>query len=168
LGNGAVFTVDLPLAQERRDPARAEERRREVERRHSRSGVIRLDGIHVLLVEDDDDSRKLLGTMVKHYGAKVTSTKSAAKALEVFENEVPDVIISDIGMPDQDGYELIRKLRALPVEKGGNIPAIALTGYASRKDRERALNSGYNQHIAKPIEQADMISAIAALVGRDD
>jgi len=81
---------------------------------------------------------------------------------------VPDVIISDIGMPDQDGYELIRKLRALPVEKGGNIPAIALTGYASRKDRERALNSGYNQHIAKPIEQADMISAIAALVGRDD
>jgi len=168
LGNGAVFTVDLPLAQERRDPARAEERRREVERRHSRSGVIRLDGIHVLLVEDDDDSRKLLGTMVKHYGAKVTSTKSAAKALEVFENEVPDVIISDIGMPDQDGYELIRKLRALPVEKGGNIPAIALTGYASRKDRERALNSGYNQHMAKPIEQADVISAIAALVGRDD
>ena len=168
LGNGAVFTVDLPLAQERRDPALAEERRREVERRRSRSGVIRLDGIHVLLVEDDDDSRKLLGTMLKHYGAKVTSTKSAAKALEVFENEVPDVIISDIGMPDQDGYELIRKLRALPVEKGGNIPAIALTGYASRKDRERALNSGYNQHMAKPIEQADVISAIAALVGRDD
>jgi PAS domain S-box-containing protein len=168
LGNGAVFTVDLPLAQERRDPARAEERKREVERRRSPSGVIRLDGIHVLLVEDDDDSRKLLGTMLKRYGAQVTSTKSAAEALEVFENEVPDVIISDIGMPDQDGYELIRKLRAMPVEKGGKIPAIALTGYASRKDRERALNSGYHQHMAKPIEQADMISAIAALVGRGD
>jgi len=168
LGNGAVFTVDLPLAQERRDPARAEERRREVERRRRRSGVIRLDGVRVLLVEDDDDSRKLLGTMLKRYGAKVTSTKSAAEALDVFENEVPDVIISDIGMPDQDGYEFIRKLRALPVENGGNIPAIALTGYASRKDRERALNSGYSQHMAKPIEQADMISAIAALVGRGD
>jgi CheY-like chemotaxis protein len=130
--------------------------------------VVRLDGIHVLLVEDDDDSRKLLGTMLKRYGAKVTSAKSAAEALDVFENEVPDVIISDIGMPEQDGYELIRKLRALPVEKGGKIPAIALTGYASRKDRERALSSGYHQHVAKPIEQADLINTIAALVGRGD
>ena len=168
IGKGAVFTVDLPLAQERRDPARAEERRREVERRRSRMGAVRLDGVHVLLVEDDDDSRKLLGTMLKRYGARVTSTKSAAEALAVFEGELPDVLISDIGMPDQDGYELMRKLRALPPERGGKTPAIALTGYASRKDRERALNTGYQQHMAKPIEQADMIKAIAALVGRGD
>jgi len=106
--------------------------------------------------------------MLKRYGARVTSTKSAAEALSVFEEELPDVMISDIGMPDQDGYELIRKLRKLPVEKGGSTPAIALTGYASRKDRERALSSGYQQHMAKPIEQADMIKAIAALVGRGD
>jgi CheY-like chemotaxis protein len=168
LGKGAVFTVDLPLAQERRDPARAEERRREVERRRSRTGAVRLNGVHVLLVEDDDDSRKLLGTMLKRYGARVTSTKSAAEALRVFEGELPDVLISDIGMPDQDGYELMRKLRSLPPERGGNTPAIALTGYASRKDRERALSSGYQQHMAKPIEQADIINAIAALVGRGD
>jgi PAS domain S-box-containing protein len=168
LGKGANFSVDLPLAQERRDPARAEERRREVERRRSRSGAVRLDGVHVLLVEDDDDSRKLLGTMLKRYGARVTSTKSAAEALAVFQDQLPDVMISDIGMPDQDGYELIRKLRALSPEKGGNTPAIALTGYASRKDRERALGSGYQQHMAKPIEQVDMINAIAALVGRGD
>jgi PAS domain S-box-containing protein len=168
LGKGSVFSVDLPLAQERRDPARAEERRREVERRRSHSGVIRLDGVHVLLVEDDDDSRKLLGTMLKRHGARVTSTKSAEEALHAVANDVPDVLISDIGMPDQDGYELIRKLRSLPVEKGGSIPAIALTGYASRKDRERALSSGYHQHMAKPIEQMDMISAIATLVGRGD
>ena len=168
LSKGAVFTVDLPLAQERRDPARAEERRKEVERRRSRLGAVRLDGVHVLLVEDDDDSRKLLGTMLKRYGARVTSTKSAAEALAVFEGELPDVLISDIGMPDQDGYELMRKLRALPSERGGKTPAIALTGYASRKDRERALSSGYQQHMAKPIEQVDMIKAIAALVGRDD
>ena len=167
VARGSVFTVDLPLAEERRDPARAEERRREVERR-SRSGVVRLDGLHVLLVEDDDDSRKLLGTMLKRYGARVTSTKSAKEALSVFEGELPDVMISNIGMPDEDGYELIRKLRALPVEKGGRIPAIALTGYASKKDRERALSAGYHQHIAKPIEQADLIAAIAALVGRGD
>ena len=166
IGHGSVFVVDLPLAQERRDPARAEERRREVERRRSRSGAIRLDGVHVLLVEDDDDSRKLLGTMLKRYGARVTSTKSAAEALNMFSDEVPDLIISDIGMPDEDGYELMRKIRARPVEEGGLTPAIALTGYASRKDRERALATGYQQHIAKPIEQAEMIAAIAALIGR--
>jgi PAS domain S-box-containing protein len=168
LGKGAVFTVDLPMTQERRDPARAEERKREVERRRSRKGVVRLDGVHVLLVEDDDDSRKLLSTMLRRYGARVTSTKSAAEALEVFPGELPDVMISDIGMPDQDGYELVRRLRSLPVEKGGATPAIALTGYASRKDRERALGSGYQKHLAKPIEQAELIAAIAALVGRGD
>ena len=168
LEKGSVFSVDLPLAQERRDPARAEERRREVDRRRSRTGSVRLDGVHVLLVEDDDDSRKLLGMMLKRYGARVTVSKSAAEALSVFESELPDVMISDIGMPDQDGYELIRKLRALPPEKGGGTPAIALTGYASRKDRERALGSGYQQHMAKPIEQADITAAVAALVGRGD
>ena len=166
IDHGSVFTVDLPLAQERRDPARAEERRREVERRRSRSGAIRLDGIHILLVEDDDDSRKLLGTMLKRYGATVTSTKSAAEALNVFSDEVPDVMVSDIGMPDEDGYQLMRKIRARPAELGGLVPAIALTGYASRKDRERALAAGYQQHMAKPIEQADIIAAIAVLVGR--
>lgn len=168
LGRGAAFKVDLPLAQERRDPARAEERRREVERRRRRRGGIRLDGVHVLLVEDDDDSRKLLGTMLKRHGAKVTATKSAAEALRVFEGEAPDVLVSDIGMPGEDGYEFIRKVRSTPADKGGLTPAIALTGYASRKDRERALNAGYHRHIAKPIEQADVISAIAALVGRGD
>jgi CheY-like chemotaxis protein len=168
LGQGSLFTVELPLAQERRDPARAEERRREIERRSSRKGSVRLDNVHVLLVEDDDDSRKLLGTMLKRYGARVTSTKSAAEALNVFADDVPDVLISDIGMPDEDGYEFIQKLRALPREQGGQTPAIALTGYASRKDKERALAAGYQQHIAKPIEQADMIAAIAALVGRGD
>ena len=168
LGQGALFAVDLPLAEERRDPAQAEERRREVERRRSRKGSVRLDGIHVLLVEDDDDSRKLLSTMLKRYGARVTATKSAAEALVVFAEDAPNILISDIGMPDEDGYEFIRKLRSLPPEKGGRTPAIALTGYASRKDRERALGAGYHQHMAKPIEQADMIAAIAALIGTGD
>ena len=168
LGYGSTFTLDLPLAQERRDPARAEERRREVERRRTRKNRVRLDGIHVLLVEDDDDSRKLLGTMLKRNGARVTSTKSAAEALNVFAEQLPDILISDIGMPDEDGYELIRKLRRLPGDKGGMTPAIAVTGYASRKDRERALEAGYHKHMAKPIEQAEMIAAIASLTGRGD
>ena len=168
LGHGSLFTVDLPLAQERRDPARAEERKREVERRRSRRGSIRLDGVHVLLVEDDEDSRKLLGTMLKRYGARVTATKSAAEAFRAVAGDVPDLLISDIGMPDEDGYEFIRKLRALPPDRGGRTPAIALTGYASRKDRERALEAGYQQHVAKPIEQTELIAAIAALIGRGD
>src|SRR5688572_17910522 len=117
LGQGSLFTVELPLAEERRDPARAEERRREVERRRRQSGAIRIDGVHVLVVEDDEDSRKLLSTMLRRHGAKVTATKSAAEALEVFSSELPDVLISDIGMPDEDGYEFIRKLRAVPPEK---------------------------------------------------
>jgi PAS domain S-box-containing protein len=168
LGEGSLFTVELPLAEERRDPARAEERRREVERRRSRKSAVRLDGVHVMLVEDDEDSRKLLGAMLNRCGARVTSTNSAAEALQVFSDALPDVLISDIGMPDEDGYQFIRKLRELPPEKGGQTPAIALTGYASRKDRERALAAGYQQHMAKPIEQSDMIAAIAALVGRGD
>ena len=169
LGTGSTFTVDLPMAQERRDPARAEERRREVERRKSLRGQkVRLDGVHVLLVEDDDDSRKLLGTMLKQHGADVSSVASAKDAYRLFCEKLPDVLISDIGMPDEDGYELIQKIRALPVEAGGEIPAIALTGYATRKDRERSLAAGYQRHIAKPIEQNDLVAAISDLMQDQD
>jgi PAS domain S-box-containing protein len=167
LSMGSTFTVDLPMAEERRDPARAEERRREVERRRSLSGEkIRLDGVHVLLVEDDDDSRRLLGTMLKRHGAEVTAAASAADAFRLFCEQRPDVLISDIGMPEEDGYELMRKIRALTTDEGGSIPALALTGYATRKDRELSLSVGYHQHMAKPVEQNDLIAAIAGLLGK--
>lgn len=167
VGKGSTFTVDLPMAEERRDPARAEERRREVERRRSLGGEkVRLDGVHVLLVEDDEDSRKLLGLMLKQHGAAVSSSATAADAVKLFCEKSPDVLVSDIGMPDEDGYELMRKIRAFPVEKGGLTPAIALTGYATRKDREHSLAAGYQLHIAKPIEQSELVAAIASLVGR--
>jgi CheY-like chemotaxis protein len=91
---------------------------------------------------------------------------SAAAAFSVFSETSPQVLISDIGMPDEDGYELIRKIRALPAEQGGLTPAIALTGYATRKDRDRSLSAGYHRHIAKPIEQGELVAAIAELVGR--
>jgi PAS domain S-box-containing protein len=159
---GSTFIVELPLAEERRDPARRQERRREVERRSNVSTVPGLDGIRVLLVEDDEDSRKLLGLMLKKQGAEVTSTSSSAEALGAIE-EIFDVILSDIGMADEDGYELIRKVRALPAERGGLTPAIALTGYATRKDRERALSVGYQLHLAKPVEPPDLVAAIASL-----
>jgi PAS domain S-box-containing protein len=182
LGLGSTFKVDLPLAQERRDPDRAAERQQEIERRHSSSrGLVKLQGLRVLLVEDDDDSRRFLSTMLKRHGAEVTSAKSAAEAFSVFDSQLidiraapetrrifseglPDVLISDIGMPDEDGYELIRKVRRLGEQQGGLVPAIALTGYASKKDRERALAAGYQLHMAKPVEQADLIAAIANLL----
>ena len=169
LDEGSTFQVELPMAQERRDPARAEDRRREIERRRSLGGErVSLDDIHVLLVEDDEDSRKLLSVMLKQHGAEVTSASSAADAYRLFNEKLPDVLISDIGMPEQDGYELMRRIRELPVEKGGLIPALALTGYATRRDRDLSLSAGYHRHIAKPIEQGELVAAIASLVGRQD
>jgi PAS domain S-box-containing protein len=164
-GQGSTFTVDLPLAVERRDPARAEDRKREIERRKGER-LARLDGLRVLLVEDDDDSRWLLGTMLKRQGAAVTSTSSSFEALNAFEETPPDVVISDLGMPEENGLELMRKLRMFPAGRGGLVPAIALTGYATPKDRERALAAGYQLHLAKPVEASELISAIFSLVGR--
>jgi len=154
------------MAQERRDPARAEERRKEVERRRSLTGYkVRLDGVHVLVVEDDEDSRKLLGTMLEQHGAQVSSAASAKDAFSLFCEKLPDVVISDIGMPDEDGYELIQKIRSLAGKAGGLTPAIALTGYATRKDRERSLASGYQLHIAKPFNPNELLAAVSDLQG---
>jgi PAS domain S-box-containing protein len=164
-GHGSTFTVDLPLAVERRDPARAEDRKREIERRKGER-LARIDGLRVLLVEDDDDSRWLLGTMLKRQGAAVTSTSSSLEALNAFEVAAPDVVISDLGMPEENGLELMRKLRMFPAGRGGLVPAIALTGYATPKDRERALAAGYQLHLAKPVEASELIAAIFSLVGR--
>ena len=183
-GQGSTFTVDLPLAEERRDPARAEERKREIERRRSGGAVGpkapgNMAGVHVLLVEDDDDSRNLLALMLKRHGAEVTSASSSSEALHAFEQRPPDILISDIGMAEEDGYEMLRKLRALPTKGEGIddsilspqyssfIPAIALTGYATRKDRDRALSAGYQLHLAKPVEPDELIAAIASLVGHN-
>ncbi len=191
-GQGSTFTVDLPLAEDRRNPARSEHRIQETERRRiSGSGgqtdASDLLGVKVLLVEDNDDTRWLLALMLKRHGADVTSVSSSSEALRMFappvsmggrlgspggqrawggSGHLPDVIISDIGMADEDGYELLRKVRALPPEQGGLAPAIALTGYATRKDRERALAAGYQLHLAKPVEPTDLLTAIASLVGR--
>ena len=93
-------------------------------------------------------------------------SQAAPSSVRNRQRRPPDVIISDIGMAEEDGYELMRKVRALPPEQGGLVPAIALTGYATRKDRERALAAGYQLHLAKPVEPADLVAAIANLVGR--
>jgi two-component system, chemotaxis family, CheB/CheR fusion protein len=187
-GQGSTFTVDLPLAEDRRDPAKAAERRVEIERRRNAGREAQpgpnITGVKVLIVEDDDDTRRLLDLILKRHGAEVTAVGSSAEALRVLaagEDESAtfsghdtwrevarpvDVILSDIGMPEEDGYELMRKVRELPPEQCGLVPAIALTGYATRKDRERALAAGYQLHLAKPVEPEELLTAIANLAGR--
>jgi len=170
-GQGSTFVVKLPLTTVRSEVAPPPSDRRQSATPSSTASSDRvpmLTGLRILVVDDEPDARELLKRILGEYEAQVEVAASADEAMAAIAAQVPDVLVSDIGMPDEDGYELIRKLRSAPPEKGGLTPAIALTGYASRKDRERALAAGYHQHIAKPIEQADMIDAIAALVGRGD
>jgi CheY-like chemotaxis protein len=118
----------------------------------------------VLVVDDEEDSRLLVSTALKAQGAQVTLASSAAEALERLRQTRPDLILSDIGMPGEDGYELMRKVRALPEAEGGRTPAAALTAYARPEDREQALASGYQLHIAKPADPAELARLVAGLV----
>jgi hypothetical protein len=128
----------------------------------------RLDGLKVLVVDDEADTRELLKVGIGRCGAEVVTAGSAREALAAIAEERPDLLISDIGMPGEDGYELIKKIRALPAGRGRKIPAIALTAYARTEDRLRALRAGYQSHIAKPVELAELAAVIASLVKRDD
>jgi CheY-like chemotaxis protein len=103
---------------------------------------------------------------VQQYGAKTLAVDSTRRALEVLEHWKPDVVVSDIGMPEQDGYELIRRIRSLPAEHGGHTPAAALTAFTSSEDRLRAVAAGYQMHIPKPFEPTALAAAIASLAGR--
>jgi len=125
----------------------------------------RLDGLSVLVVEDHADSRDLLITMLAGVGAVVFGAESAAEALTLLKAERPNVIVSDLEMPGETGYELIQKVRALPREEGGLTPAIALTAYAHPDDRVRALAAGFQSHLAKPALPEELASAVAAVVG---
>jgi PAS domain S-box-containing protein len=131
-----------------------------------------LTGVRVLVVEDDEDARALIGTMLERSGAVVISASSVTEALQAFDVASPDtpinVLVSDIGMAGEDGYDLVRKVRLLAPERGGLTPAIALTGYASRKDRAQAIEAGYQAHIAKPIEPGELVTAVARLVMSDE
>ncbi|MDQ1612289.1 MAG: hypothetical protein QOG00_2220, partial [Pyrinomonadaceae bacterium] len=125
-----------------------------------------LDGLRVLLVEDEPDSREMLVVVLTQCRAEVRAVSNAADALSQLESWRPDVLISDIEMPGEDGYTLIRKVRALPPERGGKIPAAALTAYARAEDRMRALLAGFQLHVPKPVEPAELAAVVASLAGR--
>lgn len=126
----------------------------------------RLTNLCILVVEDDPDTRHLLVFTLQQAGAIAIAAASAQAALEILESTQPDLLLTDIGMPEMDGYMLIRQVRSRPVEQGGQTPAIALTAYAAEVDRQRILAAGFQQHIAKPIEPLEVVRAIATLVKR--
>jgi len=125
-----------------------------------------LSGLRILVVEDDPDSREFLVIVLQQYGAKVLAADSTNRALEVMDQWKPDVIVSDIGMPGEDGYEFMRRIRRLPAERGGHTPAVALTAFTWREDRLKALASGYQTQISKPLEPSTLVAALASLAGR--
>jgi len=158
LGRGATFTVTLPLVTHHR-PAKSNGNVAN-ETKISQS----LKGVRVLVVDDEIDTRDLLKTVLSKQGARVTTAASAVAALGLLSRVKPHVLISDIGMPGTDGYALMRRVRALPIERGGNIPAVALTAYAREQDRKRAIDAGYQIHLTKPIEITQLSASVAHLI----
>jgi len=121
-------------------------------------------GVHVLVVDDDRDAREVLHAVLQQAGAEVTTVASAREALASIDQARPDVLVSDIGLPDEDGYALVRQLRMRRAENGGRTPAVAVTAYAAAADRERAAASGYDRHLSKPIDARELIRAIESLI----
>jgi signal transduction histidine kinase len=168
-GLGATFTVRLPLTALRTLDLSAD-----VERRvHPAAGgevdfkcPPGLDGLRVLVVDDEQDTCELVRVMLEKCGARVITARSAAEGLAALERERPDVLVSDLGMPGEDGYALIRKVRALPAGRGGQTPAAALTAYSRAEDRLRVLRSGFQIHVPKPVEPVELVTVIATLAGR--
>jgi signal transduction histidine kinase/ActR/RegA family two-component response regulator len=154
---GATFTVRLPIA---RDQVITQEQEQP-------EPLLDLQGVQVLVVDDNADMREFLSFMLKQYGAVVMTVASATEALQALIQSKPDILLSDVGMADVDGYMLIRQVRALSPEQGGQTPAIALTAYASEIDYQQALSSGFQMHISKPVEPDQLVKAISTLIQRD-
>jgi CheY-like chemotaxis protein len=163
---GATFTVELPLMAVQREQPGA--------RLHPAAHGIaalefkRLDlaGIKVLVVDDEADARDLIARVLAECRAEVFTAGTADEALAAIERVRPHVLVSDIGMPNVDGYQLLRLVRELGLARGGGVPAIALTAFARSEDRTRALHAGFVVHVSKPVEPAELMAAVASVVGR--
>ena len=162
VGRGSTFQIDLPSVLPAA-PAAADRPRHAAQLLPARVDDRLLENVHVLVVDDQEDARDLLRETLSYYGAIVTTADSAATAVAEMDRDLPDVLLSDVGMPREDGYEFIRRLRSLPLERGGGIPAIAVTAYASVADRASALASGYQAHVAKPFEPEMLARMVANL-----
>jgi signal transduction histidine kinase len=158
-GQGATFTVRLPLKLDTKiaeisTPVRGQ------------GAEAPLAGLRIVVADDQQDSRDLIEFLLTQQGAIVTLAGSGAEAFAAVTGYLPDVFLSDIEMPDETGYALIGRLRALPPERGGNVPAAAMTAHGSREDKERALAAGFQRHLAKPFQPADLLALVGDLAGR--
>jgi CheY-like chemotaxis protein len=158
-GKGATFTVDLPISA-------VDSTTEEIVAPSALppSGQPALEGVHALVVEDDPDGNELITTILERYGARVTSVGTAAAALDALEADRPDILVSDIGLPDADGIELIKMVREKT--RADVLPAIALTAYASRQDAAKAISAGFDAHVAKPVQPGTLGLEVARLVAR--
>ncbi|HEY9651840.1 MAG TPA: ATP-binding protein, partial [Coleofasciculaceae cyanobacterium] len=160
-GRGAAFTVQLPILASHPEPLTENNDR-------LLQNVPSLDGVRVLVVDDNTDSLDLIRFILEQCQAQVTTAVSVAQALNAIAQLKPHILISDIGMPDEDGYSLIRQIRTLESEAEGQMPAIALTAFAREEERTLALNAGFSVHMPKPVEPADLVTVVAHLLGRSD
>ena len=159
-GRGATFTIRLPLIE-------ATASAPNVSQQKLPPAPQLLSGLNVLLVDDDSDTLKLMATALTRRQANVTAVSSAGEAIQAITRKRPDVLVSDIAMPDEDGYGLIEKVRLLENNDSQNIPAVAITAYAKEEDRERALSAGFQIYLAKPVELTELISVVARAAKRD-
>jgi CheY-like chemotaxis protein len=166
IGKGARFTILLPLrpaaVQLETAPTAPVSVLEEVP---DVSGV-RLEGVKVLVVDDDPDARRVMTRLLKDFGATVADADSVARAMGMIGSFGPDVLVSDIGMPGQDGYDLMKQLRGSEGTDGARLPAIALTAFAGEDNRKRAIKGGFQTHLAKPVNPAALVMEIAKLAGR--
>ena len=166
-GQGTTFVVQLPLRLSRQPESGHGAEPRQEESAYP-VGILgtNLDGITVLYIDDEPDARELARRVLSDHGARVVTSESAASARASIGEYRPDVIVADIGMPEEDGYSLIRAIRALPSERGGSTPAAALTALARPEDRRRALLAGFQTHVAKPVDVVELVAVVASLAGR--
>jgi CheY-like chemotaxis protein len=153
-----MSSIDPPMPVKTDHPQIAE--------RSSAHPPVSLKGLRVLVVDDELDARELVTVMLGHCGADMKAAASSNEAIEIIQTWRPDVLIADIGMPVEDGYGLIKRLRGLSKECGGHTPALALTAYARTEDRIRALSAGYQVHLSKPVDRSELATVVARLAER--
>lgn len=163
---GATFIVELPIMAMRERDSRSERPMDFANMGEFHGSDDALAGVSVLVVDDQEDARNLVARVLMECKADVMTAASAAEAKEILIEKHPNVLISDIGMPHQDGYDFIREVRCLPPGQGGRTPAAALTAFARSEDRTRALLAGYQSHISKPVEPSELIAVVASLAGK--
>ncbi|MEA5495843.1 ATP-binding response regulator [Limnoraphis robusta] len=153
-GKGTTFTVMLPIQVMQSDGDQPDK---------LIDNGLSLQDVKIMVVEDQADARELIRLILEQQGAQVIEASSSKQALEIIKESIPDVLISDIGMPDEDGYSFLKKVRSLPQDQGGNIPALALTAYTKEEDRQQAIAAGFQMHLGKPLDITELVQAVFQL-----